>query len=97
MVTVLNWLGCGLLGMGLVYLFANRIQLQRACYALGGVSFYIGDALAHDALGQIWQAAYTAFWAWQWWKGGGGDGTKRRLKKWARKFTPMRRTAPQLT
>jgi hypothetical protein len=39
-------------------------------------------------------AASTAMYAWLWWHGGGGDGTKRRLKSWARRFQGVRRTAP---
>lgn len=30
-----------------------------------------------------------------WWHGGGGDGTRRRLRRAAEMFRPVRRTAPQ--
>jgi hypothetical protein len=40
-------------------------------------------------------AALGAINAWGWWNGGGGDGTRRRLRKWARRFQGVRRTAPQ--
>lgn len=40
-------------------------------------------------------AASTTLYAWLWWHGGGGDGTRRRLKSWARRFQGVRRTAPQ--
>lgn len=40
-------------------------------------------------------ASSTALSAWLWWHGGGGDGTRRRLKSWARRFQGVRRTAPQ--
>ena len=40
-------------------------------------------------------AAATALHTWNWWHGGGGDGTKRRLRSWARRFQGVRRTAPQ--
>jgi hypothetical protein len=39
-------------------------------------------------------AGIAAWSAWAWWHGGGGDGTKRRLKSWARRFQGVRRTAP---
>lgn len=39
-------------------------------------------------------AASTALHAWLWWNGGGGDGTRRRLKSWASRFQGVRRTAP---
>lgn len=40
-------------------------------------------------------AALGAVNAWLWWSGGGGDGTRRRLKAWASQFRGVRRTAPQ--
>lgn len=40
-------------------------------------------------------AALAALNAWAWWHGGGGDGTRRRVKSWARRFRGVRRTAPQ--
>jgi len=40
-------------------------------------------------------AALGAVNAWIWWHGGGGDGTRRRLKSWASRFRGVRRTAPQ--
>ncbi|MFK0172621.1 hypothetical protein ACIQU5_27875 [Streptomyces sp. NPDC090306] len=39
-------------------------------------------------------AALVAWCAWRWWKGGGGDNTRLRLRRLARRFTPVRRTAP---
>ncbi|MFF8409015.1 hypothetical protein [Streptomyces omiyaensis] len=39
-------------------------------------------------------AGLAAAAAWLWWRHGGGDDTKRRLRRWARAFTPVRRTAP---
>jgi hypothetical protein len=39
-------------------------------------------------------AAVMALSLWHWWNSGGGDDTKRRLRKWARGFRPVRRTAP---
>ncbi|MGN6162572.1 MAG: hypothetical protein ACTHOG_12840 [Marmoricola sp.] len=95
--SICTWFGGGLFGAGLLCLLLQRDQLGYACYALGGFIFYIAAALRHSMFGQLWEGAYTSFWVWMWWKGGGGDDTKRRLKKWARKFTPVRRTAPQLT
>lgn len=78
-------------------LFRGRQQLYRGAYAVYWLLLYFASALQHDALAQVIDAAFFAVWAYQWWKGGGGNGTKRRLKKLARKFTPVRRTAPQLT
>lgn len=40
-------------------------------------------------------AALGAVNAWIWWQSGGGDGTRRRLKSWVRRFHGVRRTAPQ--
>jgi general stress protein CsbA len=40
-------------------------------------------------------AGVAAWCAWLWWNDGGGDDTKRRLKRWAGRFQGVRRTAPQ--
>jgi hypothetical protein len=40
-------------------------------------------------------AGFAAWHAWVWWQSGGGDGTRRRLKSWARQFQGVRRTAPE--
>lgn len=57
--------------------------------------FYLtADVLARD---RFWAAVNggAAVWAaWAWWHSGGGDGTRRRLKAWARRFRGVRRTAP---
>lgn len=37
-------------------------------------------------------AMFAALFLWLWWHYGGG---RRRMKKWLRKFKPVRRTAPQ--
>jgi hypothetical protein len=39
-------------------------------------------------------AGFVAWHAWLWWHSGGGDGPKRRLRSWARRFQGVRRTAP---
>lgn len=39
-------------------------------------------------------AGFAAWHAWVWWSSGGGDGIRRRLKSWARRFQGVRRTAP---
>lgn len=39
-------------------------------------------------------AGAAAFFIWSWWNSGGGDGTRRRLRKSARTFRGIRRTAP---
>ncbi|MFF0597853.1 hypothetical protein [Streptomyces antibioticus] len=38
--------------------------------------------------------AVCAVCLWRWWSGGGGDGTRRRLRRLARRFQGVRRTAP---
>jgi hypothetical protein len=40
-------------------------------------------------------AGCVALFVWLWWNSGGGDGPRRRLKRWARRFQGVRRTAPQ--
>jgi threonine/homoserine/homoserine lactone efflux protein len=82
---------------GCVYGFGTgRDQLRRAACAFYGLCAYIADTMEHNITGQFLGALYFAYFAYQWWKGGGGDGTKRRLRK-LRRFLPVRRTAPAAT
>lgn len=54
------------------------------------------DAFDGARVGACCASAVCAYAAWRWWNSGGGDGTKRRLKSWARRFRGVRRTAPVL-
>ena len=63
--------------------------------ALGCIPFVVGFALDGATSVASAFAALGAINAWGWWHGGGGDGTRRRLKSWARRFQGVRRTAPQ--
>lgn len=56
---------------------------------IGSVNFLAGNTTAASI-----SAAGAAYTAWSWWNGGGGDGTRRRLHRWARRFRGVRRTAP---
>jgi hypothetical protein len=40
-------------------------------------------------------AGCLALFVWLWWNSGGGDGPRRRWKRWVRRFQGVRRTAPQ--
>lgn len=68
----------------------------RACgwWAVSAFFLLISDILDHDRAMSVWNTLWGAYYLYTWWNGGGGDKTKKRLKKWARKFSPVRRTAP---
>ena len=76
--------------------FTHRIKQHHAngLFAIEFALFAIDDLRTHDPLWALLETAACAFFAWQWWNGGGGDDTKRRLRRLARKFSPVRRTAP---
>jgi len=95
---IFMWAGMLSQWIGLL-IWLRRFGFWRACgwYALSGGNFLIASVMEHDRWGAVWDAIWTAFYLWVWWNGGGGDKTKKRLKKLARKFSPVRRAAPQLT
>ncbi|MFJ8727702.1 hypothetical protein [Streptomyces sp. NPDC093269] len=66
----------------------------NALLVISNTLFGIGYALSGRSFAVCVHAALAAFSAWMWWHDGGGDGTKRRLKKWASRFQGVRRTAP---
>jgi hypothetical protein len=63
------------------------MALSQVVSCLGG--FVAGNTVAASISG-----AGAGYLAWQWRNGGGGDGTRRRLRKWGRRFRGVRRTAP---
>ena len=54
----------------------------------------VSNVIRHNTVMASWAAGVLAVTLWLWWKNGGGDNTRRRLRRWARKFQPVRRTAP---
>jgi len=65
--------------------------------ALSDFLFVLHD-LADGRFGSaVVSGTIGAWFALSWWRGGGGDDTKRRLRKLREKFTPARRTAPATT
>lgn len=68
-------------------------QFQGLC-ALANFAFAIDGVTTHFSVVASINAASGAVSAYLWWKGGGGDETKRRLRKLRRSFTGSRRTAP---
>ncbi|TDC03570.1 hypothetical protein E1265_36425 [Streptomyces sp. 8K308] len=95
--SILHASSLGLVARALAGLFTKRITfatyngLLSIAQALAGI-----QAIRQDAWGlAIWHAALCALFTWFWWHHGGGDGTRRRLRRLARRFQPVRRTAPQ--
>lgn len=72
----------------------RRLQQRgRLCSAAANLVLAVANALIGNTVAAAVGAAIGAWLLWQWWNGGGGDGLKRRLKKWAGAFGP--RLAPQ--
>ncbi|RSN50532.1 hypothetical protein DMH12_24940 [Streptomyces sp. WAC 04229] len=62
--------------------------------SVGYLLYTLGNVLSQDTVSAGMGAGFTTILGWLWWKGGGGDDTKRRLKSWASRFQGVRRTAP---
>ena len=81
----------------LLLMFTPHLRSLRrvsGLLALGALFYVAGDLLAGSRWEDGLAAGSTAYWAWVWWNSGAGDGPKRRLKAWRRKFHGRRRTAP---
>ncbi|MFD7957004.1 hypothetical protein ACFV4X_26365 [Streptomyces ardesiacus] len=76
---------CGITGR-----VPTALGLFAVAYAIGAVGHMVNGSL----VGASWDAGFAAVFAWLWWNRGGGDGTRRRLRRWARTFRGVRRTAP---
>lgn len=94
--SVLIGLGLAILAVSLAAVVLGWITTIQA-YGLIAVSQTVTCA-AGFLLGHVGIAAAAggvAAWnAWKWWNGGGGDGTRKRLRRWARRFHGVRRSAP---
>ncbi|MEV6165736.1 hypothetical protein AB0L71_28250 [Streptomyces sp. NPDC052052] len=93
---LLNLAGIIVIVAGLVAAAFNRLSdyqvyglLAVSQVLVGASGFLTGNTVAASI-----SAAAAGFFAWKWWNGGGGDGTRRRLRSWARRFRGVRRTAP---
>lgn len=83
--------------VGTVVARARGIISSRTFYALVASTNCVGlivSVAVHNQITASINAASTAIAAYMWWRDGGGDDTKRRLRRWARKFHGVRRTAP---
>lgn len=84
-------------GRALVLNLSGRLEGYRTngWFAVSDGALIIGGIVAGlPALSTAFVAAVFAYNLHAWWKGGGDDDTKRRLRKLGRSFTGTRRTAP---
>lgn len=94
--TFLEALGWAVLVLAVAGRLTRRIKTYR-CNGLLAVAFgfwTLDDIVQQDWLWALYQSGLTALEIWLWWRGGGGDDTKRRLRQLRQAFTPVRRTAP---
>jgi len=94
---ILSTCGPGLSVATLIALARGLIKPTTADALFAVINFLIGFGcvLSGDPLWACVCAAVAAWCAYDWWHKGGGDGTRRRLQSWARRFQGVRRTAPQ--
>lgn len=87
-----------LLDVVVIYVTFRPSKAGRGVVAIGFTLAAIWSALSGQPSAVTWiYAGVAAFWGWLWWKSGGDDDTRRRLREAARAFTPVRRTAPVTT
>lgn len=87
---VLQLLAFLLQGFGMMDLKTYRLSMAISCF----LAVAIARSLTHLTTISEINAAIGVIWLWLWWKSGGGDDTKKRLRKLKDKFRPVRRTAP---
>jgi hypothetical protein len=69
-------------------------KTDGALMALCGTAQLPFDFEAHIPINTGMSAMAIALGIWNWWNGGGGDDTKRKLRKFKNAFEGVRRTAP---
>ncbi|MCC9686926.1 hypothetical protein [Streptomyces sp. MNU103] len=83
-----------LAGVAALYL---DVGPRHWCEAVSAAGWAVLSACASrrgDTLAAALAAAAFALDVYRWWKGGGGSGTRRRLRALAARFRGVRRTAP---
>lgn len=86
--------GYVMLGCGVRALFSGNRRGLFGWFAAGSATLWLVAVLRDRPVAASILAGLTALQLWLWWNSGGGDGTRRRLRKWARQFQGTRRTAP---
>lgn len=95
MIIALWWFGVAAAALGVLTFVCGRGSWAvNGWFAVANVLLMAAHALAHQRIPAGAHAALLAGALWLWWRKGGGDGTKRRLKSLARRFRGVRRTAP---
>lgn len=97
--TVITNVGFGVFIALILADLLNLIRPRRLFYlleVLAHVVIVTGCVIAGQRLQGLTFTVYGAVWLWLWWICGGGDGTRRRLRRRARRFKARRRTAPVL-
>lgn len=82
--------------VGLSCLILRLVPVWRTAgvYAVGNGAGAVDEILHGQYVALVFNGSVCLGCAWLWWKGGGGDGTRRRLRSLARVFRGVRRTAP---
>lgn len=92
----LGYSGLACLVVGAAGIAGGQLRTHHFCgWVAAEFGFFaVDDLRRHNYLWALIDAAGSAYFAWHWWNGGGGNDTKRRLREWGRKFQGVRRTAP---
>lgn len=88
----------GSLGMGVLVglTITGRINECQfwGFHAICMLFFMIRNVMAHARIPNVILAVLFAYEVWRWWNDGGGDDTKKRWRRFKKKFEGVRRMAP---
>lgn len=89
----------GVLVLAVVAACTGRVRyaaFSGMCAIATGLASY-ASIMVGSLPSAVLNGAMAAMGLYQWWHGGGGDGTRRLLREFRRRFVGIRRTAPQAT
>lgn len=89
-------LGTALNVFAIAAAFTRRLPHYGCCglLAAGFLALGVDHGLDGASVRAGLDAGAVAWFGWQWWTGGGGDGLRRRLRRWVCRFRAVRRAAP---
>lgn len=95
---IIQWMLFALCAVIIILAFRGHVTYKVASLIISMIwaIYTVVDVMTGQHIASYIDAVMCVGYLYQWWKHGGGDDTKRRLRRLKRAFTPVRRTAPSM-
>lgn len=93
---IIQWMAFTLCGVIIILALLGRVTYKAASLVIAMIwaIYTVVDVMTGQHIASYIDAVMCVGYLYKWWKHGGGDDTKRRLRRLKEAFKPVRRTAP---